>query len=303
MRRKLLFVFNLKSGKGLIRTRLADILDLFTRSGYEVTAHSTQSAEDAAECVRRYASEMDLLVCGGGDGTLDVVVKALMETRPELPVGYIPCGSTNDFGTSIGISKNLLEAAQDIIGGTIFPCDVGLFNNTAFVYVAAFGMFTNVSYETDQNLKNTLGHIAYLLEAGKQLFNIPSCHVRADIDGKVIEGNFAYGMITNARSVGGIKNITGSHVDLSDGLFEVTLVHTPVNALEMSEIISALLTGTESSSQVKKFKAKRIVIESAAPVRWTLDGEYGDSHKKVVIENKQRVLRLLLNPKRVIEEN
>ena len=296
--KKLLFIFNPKSGKGQIRTKLLDIIDIFTKAGYEVITHPTQAARDASRTIVSYADQIDMVVCSGGDGTLDEVVDGLMMSRPELPLGYIPAGSTNDFANSVGIPATLLDAAKDIVDGRTYLCDVGLFNDKRFVYVAAFGAFTDVSYQTDQNMKNVLGHMAYVLEAGKRIFNLPSYKVSIETDRFQIEDEFIYGMVTNARSVGGIKGITGDAVDMSDGLFEVTMVRTPQNPVELPEIANALLNPKAESKMVLKMKARDIRIVSEMPIPWTLDGEYGGDHKDVEIVNKHRSLRLMLNPQR-----
>ncbi len=298
MNKRLLFVYNPRSGRGMISQHLVEIIDIFTKGGYDVIAHPTQAAGDAEEIVKRYSSEVDSVVCSGGDGTLDEVINGVMKTSPSIAVGYIPAGSTNDFANSLSIPKDMIEAAQDIVAGDIYQCDVGAFNEGYFSYVAAFGMFTNVSYETDQTLKNVIGHLAYVLEAGKQVFNVPSYHLMVTADGRRIEGNYAYGMITNSRLVGGMRNITGKEVDMNDGLFEVTLVHTPTNLIDINEIIQSLLNVNEKSRLVEKFKARRITIESAENIAWTLDGEFGNSHNFVIIENRHRELHLFLNRNR-----
>ena len=293
MNKKLLFVFNPLSGKGLIRQHLLEIIDILTKGGYDVTAHPTQAPGDAAEIVRAYGASMDLVVCSGGDGTLDETVTGIMETSPGTAVGYIPAGSTNDFAAGLGISSDMEQAARDIVNGRDFLCDVGAFEDMYFVYIAAFGMFTEVSYQTDQALKNALGHVAYLMEAGKKVFDIPSYHLTLNADGHHFEGNYTYGMITNARSVGGIRNITGPAVDLNDGLFEVTLIRTPTNPVDVPDIIQTLLNPGQRSEMVDRFKARRIDILSNTEIAWTLDGEYGKTHRRVRIENLNKALHIL----------
>ncbi|MDO4622478.1 MAG: diacylglycerol kinase family lipid kinase [Eubacteriales bacterium] len=296
MKKKLLFIVNPRSGRGMIKNSLLEIIDIFIKGGYEVITHITQAPREAEDVVREHVSDVDAIVCSGGDGTLDEVVDAVMNLRPDMKIGYIPAGSTNDFANSLGIEKNMVEAARDIMVDEIYQCDVGSFNMHHFVYVAAFGMFTNVSYETDQTLKNTLGHVAYLLEAGKQLLNFQSYHMRIVADGRLIEGNYTYGMITNSRLVGGIKGITGHEVDMNDGLFEVTLVHTPTNPVELNEIIQNLLSGSDVGCPlVDKIKASHLVIESNEELAWTLDGEYGGTYREAEIQNHHKSLHLFLN--------
>lgn len=294
MEKHLLLIYNPLSGKRQIGGSIGDIIDIFTKGGYLVTVHPTQSKNDALTFVPEHVQGMDLIVACGGDGTLDEVVTAVMKAGADVPLGFIPAGSTNDFGSSLGIPKGMTEAAESIMKGRVLQCDAGAFNDDYFVYIAAFGVFTDVSYETDQALKNAFGHFAYLMEAGKRVFNIPTYHVTVEANGEHYEGNYCYGMVTNARSVGGMKNITGNYVDLSDGLFEVTLVHTPVTPLDVNEIITSILTGDYHSSLVEHFQTDHLLVESRETIAWTLDGEYGSTHRKVEITNKKEALRLMV---------
>lgn len=294
MEKKLFFVFNPKAGKGKIKTALMDIVDVFNKGGYEVVIRATQYPKDAYEMTRKYADKVDLVVCSGGDGTLDEVVAGLVETGSKVPVGYIPAGSTNDFAGSLFIPKNMVAAAEMIMEENVYHCDIGKFNKQTFTYIAAFGLFTDVAYETDQDLKNILGHLAYLLEGVKRLFDIQSYHMKVTTEDEIFEDDFMYGMITNSRSVGGFKNLTGKNVDMNDGLFEVTLITTPKNPMDMQEIIAGLMSGKDNSDLIYTFKTSRIRIQSDEAVAWTLDGEYGGDHKEVEIRNLHRALNLYL---------
>lgn len=294
MEKKLFFVFNPKAGKGKIKTALMDIVDIFNKGGYEVVIRATQYPKDAYEMTRKYADKVDLVVCSGGDGTLDEVVAGLVETGSKVPVGYIPAGSTNDFAGSLFIPKNMVAAAEMIMEENVYRCDIGKFNKKTFTYIAAFGLFTDVAYETDQDLKNILGHLAYLLEGVKRLFDIQSYHMKVTTEDEIFEDDFMYGMITNSRSVGGFKNLTGKNVDMNDGLFEVTLITTPKNPMDMQEIIAGLMSGKDNSDLIYTFKTSRIRIQSDEAVAWTLDGEYGGDHKEVEIRNLHRALNLYL---------
>lgn len=296
MKKRLLFIFNPKSGKAQIKNKLYEIIDTFVKGGYEVVAHPTQGIGDAHEKTKELAPEMDLVVCSGGDGTLDEVVSGLMECKERIPLGYIPAGSTNDFANSLEISKDMVKAARDIIEGKLYSCDVGRFNKGNFVYIAAFGLFTDVSYETDQHLKNVLGHLAYLLEGSKRIWNVPTYWIRVDANGRTFEGEYIYGMVTNARSVGGFKNLPGKDVHLDDGLFEVTLIKRPKNPIELNEIIVSLVMAENITSLVDSFKTDRILIESNQEIPWTLDGEYGGEHSFVRIEAQKHAMELVLNP-------
>ena len=279
--KKLLFVFNPRSGKGQIRPRMVDILDLFVKSGYEVTAHPTQGVADARNIVAQQAGNYDLIVCSGGDGTLDETISGMMDREERIPIGYIPAGSTNDFAKTLHIPKNMMTAADTAVNGRLFPCDVGRFNDDYFVYVAAFGLFTDVSYQTSQNLKNVLGHGAYIIEGAKRLSDIPSYVLRVEINGEVIEDEFIYGMITNSTYVGGVKNMALKDTRLDDGLFEVNLIRYPNNPMELNEILTNLMLPTVlETKHVLHFTTDRVKIRCGnRSVPWTLDGEFGGIHQ------------------------
>jgi YegS/Rv2252/BmrU family lipid kinase len=278
-------VYNPKSGKAKIKNKLADILDIFAQAGYEMTVCPTQKKGDAVSIVQERKPEYDLVVCSGGDGTLDEVVTGMMKSGVRTPIGYIPAGSTNDFGGSLALPKNMPNAARLIVDGKNFPCDVGAFNDDVFVYCAGFGLFTEVSYETDQQIKNVLGHMAYVLEGVKSLSNIRSYRMKVKYEDKVIEDDFIYGMVTNSVSVGGFKRITGKNVKLDDGVFEVTLIKRPNNPIELNNIIAALLNRDIDVDGMYCFTAAEIELEAKEAVAWTLDGEFGGEHEKVKIAN------------------
>ena len=293
--KRLLFIYNPHAGKGLLKPKLSDIVDIFVKEDYEVVIYPTQGNKDAYRKVLSYeAGAYDLIVCSGGDGTLDEVVTGMMNREKKDPIGYIPTGTTNDFAHSLGIPKGLLDAAKNAVTGKEFACDAGDFNGDTFVYVAAFGLFTATSYETDQNLKNMLGHLAYVLSGAKELLNIPSYNIRAEHDGEVIEGEFMYGMVTNSRSVGGFRNMISQDMEFDDGLFEVTLIRTPKNPLELNEIIAALLVENFDTQYMHRFMTSEISFASQEVVPWTLDGEYGGDHKEVTVKNRQKQITLMI---------
>jgi len=285
MGKKLLFVYNPKAGKALIKNKLADILDIFAGAGYEITVVPTRKRGDARETVENRADEYELVVCSGGDGTLDETVTGMIRSGIRTPIGYIPSGSTNDFGGSLGLPKKMVRAAETIVEGRDFPCDIGSFNDDIFVYIAAFGLFTDVSYETGQEMKNILGYMAYLLEGMKRLSSIHAFPMKVSWEEKEVEDDFILGMITNSVSVGGFKNITGKNVKLDDGVFEVTLIKSPRNPVELNNIMLSLLNRNIDTNAMYCFRTSGLVLESKEPVAWTLDGENGGSHSRVEIRN------------------
>ena len=291
--KKLLLIVNPKSGKGQIKNHLLHIIDMFVKNDYDVTAYTTQATLDAKRKVLADGCRYDLIVCSGGDGTLNEVVSGIMEKGLNIPVGYIPAGSTNDFASSLHLPKNMKKSAEITMKGTPFLCDVGIFNDRYFNYVAAFGAFTIVSYATSQQMKNVLGHQAYILEAMKRFSSIKASHMIFSCDVNVIEGDFIFGMITNSSSVGGFKNIIGQHVLLDDGLFEVTLIEKPKSAIEMQEILTALIMVDAKSDRVHVLKTSKLRISSPEEIAWVLDGEYGGTPNTITIENCKQALKII----------
>lgn len=297
--KKMLFIYNPNAGTGLLKPKLSDVLDIFVKGGYEVTVYPTQRYHDALSKTISYEADYDLVVCSGGDGTLDEVVTGMAKRAKQVPIGYIPAGTTNDFANSLHISKDMLEAADTAANGVPFPCDVGVFNDDIFVYIAAFGLFTDVSYETKQSMKNVLGHLAYVLEGTKRIFNIPSYRIRVTYDDEVLEDEFVFGMVTNSRSVGGFKGIIGKDVVFDDGEFEVTLIKTPKNPIKLNEIIASLVIKQIDSAHMYSFRTGHIRFESVEEIPWTLDGEFGGEHDEVVIRNKKQGLRIMVAEKSI----
>ena len=288
--KKMLFVYNPKAGKAMIRTKLADILDIFTAGGYEITIVPTRRHGDATSIVKNRSEGYDVVVCSGGDGTLDEVVNGMLLSDHRTPLGYIPAGSTNDFAASLAIPTDMLKAAQIIVDGQDFACDVGSFNDTMFIYVAAFGLFSEISYSTDQQIKNALGHTAYILSGGKSILNAHAHKLKIIANGEEIEDVFIYGMISNSRQVGGFQGIMGPDVKLDDGEFEVTLIKDPKNPQELNTILVSLLERNFDNELMYSFRSNDIIIESDEPVSWALDGEAGGSHKNVRIRTLPKAI-------------
>ncbi|MDO4266906.1 MAG: YegS/Rv2252/BmrU family lipid kinase [Eubacteriales bacterium] len=293
-KKRMLLIINPKSGTGRLRPKLLDVLDLFTREGYQVQAYVTQGAEDARDAVVRYGAKMDRIVCSGGDGTLNEVLWGIMELPKPVPLGYIPSGSTNDFAASLQIPRQILPAAKAAAEGEPHAVDIGSFcGERYFAYVAGFGAFTEVSYLTPQDKKNVLGHQAYMLEGVRSLASIKSYPMSVAWEGGQAEGEFIFGMVTNTISVGGFKGLVNQKVALDDGLFEVLLIRMPKTPLEFSNIVSGLFLRDERENElVYKFKTPSIRFQAQEPVDWVLDGEFGGTKTEVFVENLRRRLEI-----------
>ncbi len=294
--KKLLFVYNPRSGKGLIKQHLFEIINIFTEGGWEVTAYPTQRPLDAHDHILETARDYEMLVVSGGDGTLSEAVSAIMEGGIDILLGYIPAGSTNDFATSMGIPRDMQKAAREIVNGVVFENDCGCFNGRYFAYVAAFGLFTDVTYETPQTTKNILGHAAYVLEGLRRLPGYKGVELTVEHDGIVETGNFIVGLISNSRSVGGmaIKALGRSNFD--DGLLEISMVRTPTNPIVLQQTLNEILANRIGNDHFLVFSASNVKITSAEGVSWTIDGESGGTHTEVSVQCCKRALKLVIHP-------
>ena len=291
--KKMLFVMNPFAGTRKAGKFLTEIITVFNRAGYLVSAHMTAGPGDADRVVEQLAGEMDLVVCCGGDGTLNETVSGLLRSGADVPVGYIPAGSTNDFASSLKLPSNVLQAARRIANGTPTSYDVGQFDGRYFSYVASFGAFTKASYSTPQNIKNALGHTAYVLEGIQELSQIRKEHIRLEADGQILEDDFLFGAISNSTSVGGLLTLDPSQVDMGDGMFEILLVRSPRNLAELHECIQAVRTQKYNCSMITFFSAKEVLIQADPAMCWTLDGEKELGHEMIQVKNLHHAITLI----------
>ncbi len=291
---KMLFVFNPFSGKAQLKNHLVEIIDIFIKGGYEITIHATQEREYAYNLVKSDAHLYDIIVCSGGDGTLNETVRALMEIESQTRLGYIPSGTTNDFAFSVNIPNDMIKAAQNIVDGITFACDIGKFNDKFFTYVAAFGAFTDVPYETPQQKKNMIGHLAYVLEGMKRLGSIKPYKITCEYNDEVLTDEFVLGLITNTVSIGGYRKLGDLAIALDDGLFEVTLVRPPKNAFDLQSILSSILSQKFDSPYILTFKTSHLKISCDEKISWTLDGENGGQFSNADIENCKQAVHIIV---------
>ena len=292
--KKMLFIMNPYAGMRKANRHLADIIAIFNRAGYDVQTYMTAAPGDCITAVEQKAAGADLIVCAGGDGTFNETVTGLLRSGLDIPVGYIPAGSTNDFATSLKLPTNILDAARLIVEGEPTAYDVGRFGERYFTYVASFGAFTKASYTTPQNVKNALGHTAYILSGIQELSQIRKIHVRFDLDdGNVVEDDFIFGAISNSTSVGGILTLDPKQVDMQDGKFELLLVRAPQDLLELSECVKALTEQKYNCKMVTFCPASKVKITASADMDWTLDGEREPGHEVVEAENLHHAIRLI----------
>ena len=296
--KRLLFVMNPYAGLRKANRLLTDIISIFNRAGFSVDVHITAEQGDAEKYVAQYAGQFDLVVCCGGDGTFNEAVSGLLQAHADIPLGYIPAGSTNDFANSLGLSTDIVQAARDIVEGTPLSFDMGSFNGRYFSYVASFGAFTRASYATPQSLKNALGHTAYILSGIQELSQIKTHRLTFHLpDGTTIEDDFLFGAVSNSTSMAGILTISPDKVDMQDGLFELLLIRSPRELGELSDCIVALQRQTYNCSMMTFLSTSSMTIHAPEDMDWTLDGEHQPGCERIQIDNLHHAVKVIRREK------
>ena len=291
---KLLLIYNPNSGTRKSARHLSEVCEVFTEGGYLVTALPTLKRGDATEYVERFGRDYNFIAVMGGDGTYNEVVSGFVQAGIKTPVGYIPCGSTNDFAQGLNLSKDIITAAKDIVHGRPSGLDVGVFNGRVFTYVASFGAFTKASYDTPQSIKNALGHIAYILAGATTIPDIRPIHATIKTDNETYEGDYLFGAISNSTSMGGVLKLKPEDVDMSDGLFELLLLRTSTDVLEIGDLVRAVAEQKYDTTPMLTFvESSRFEIDIPEAVDWSLDGEYQKGVQHIVIENKPSAINLI----------
>ena len=292
--KRLLFIYNPRAGQGKVSKNLPEIIQTFSYQSYLPSVHPTRGVGDATSVVRGIGRHYSRIVCCGGDGTLNETVRGVMKLASPPLLGYIPGGSTNDFAASLSLPADPVQAAARITASEGRKLDVGTFNGRPFVYVASFGAFTRASYTAPQSIKNDLGHLAYILEGVRDLSTLRPYPATVTTEEEIFDGEFLFGAVTNATSVGGLMKLQKEQVVLDDGLFELLLIPNPTNAMELQELIRALVMQDFTGGGVVFRHIPAVTVETPEGFPWTLDGEYGSGAERVEIKNLPRRLEFLL---------
>ena len=291
--KQLLLIVNPGAGTKKASKHLSEIISIFNQADFDTHVCITVKHGDAIDAIKKLGFKMDLIVCCGGDGTLNETVTGIVEAELDIKLGYIPAGSTNDFASSLKLSGDILTAAKQIINGEAYRYDVGKFADRYFTYVASFGAFTKASYATPSNIKNTLGHMAYILGGIQELSNIRAEHLRMELDGEVLEDDYLFGAICNSTSLGGILTLDPSLVDMSDGKLELLLIRAPKDIQELHECIIALTTQKYNCGMITFRSAASIKVETEQELTWSLDGERADASRAFQIEALEKRIQLI----------
>ena len=292
---KLLLIINPCAGQKKAKKQLTEIIDIFNRANFSVITHITSGSGDAEAACIRYADQVSRIVCCGGDGTFNETVSGILKSGKDVPIGYISAGSTNDFASSLHLNSDLLQAARDIVDGQPKRLDIGLFGNRYFSYVASFGAFTRTSYTTPQNMKNALGHTAYILSGIQELSQIRSHPLRFALsDGSIIEDKFLFGAISNSTSVGGVLTLAPDRVNMADGKLELLLIRAPKDLFELSDCVRALQQKTYNSPMITFLSTDSVTVSAPEEMCWTIDGEQEPGHAETEVSCMHHAIQIIM---------
>lgn len=292
---KMLFIVNPIAGRNHSKNSLQRAIELFRNNGYSVTMRKTASKGHATELVLNHGKNQDIIVCSGGDGTLNEVISGVMKLGNNITLGYIPSGTTNDFASSLNLSDRMDTAAMTILNGQPRTVDIGLFGeNRFFSYIASFGAFTGSSYSTPQSYKNVIGHLAYVLDGMRDIPNIRPYHVRVESEGEIYEGEYIFGAVSNSISIGGLLKLDSSDVDLNDGLFEIILIKNPKTPIELSKMLLSISKRDYKDKLIQFIKVKEATFYMEDTIPWSIDGEYEAGASKIRIQNIPNAINIMV---------
>lgn len=294
MEKKLLFIVNPRAGKTKSAAPLFDAVTTFCQGGYLVKVALTQGPGDATRFAAEWGGDYDMVVCAGGDGTLNETLAGLMQLEKRPTVGYLPHGSTNDFAASLHLPSVVAEAARIVVEGSPQALDLGVHNGRYFSYVASFGAFTRASYSAPQETKNALGHFAYILEGVKNLDSLRPYRCAVEADGEHFEGEFIFGAVCNSTSLGGLVKLDPSRVEMNDGQFELMLLRMPKSVIDLQNLITAMTSMDYDYPGVIFRHVRRVTLTTQEEISWSLDGEYAPSAPLVEIHNLPGAIDLML---------
>lgn len=294
MNKRALVIVNPRAGTKKSKKDMFEIIDRLSQQGYSVSAQTTTQRGDGTRFIQEYGKDHDMVICSGGDGTLNEVINGILDCGLKLPIGYVPAGTTNDFARTLQLPKKAEKCMDLILTGWPHSYDIGSFNNRNFTYIASLGAFTKVSYSTPQKIKNALGHTAYLLEGVKEIGSISPFEAEFTAGGETYSGEFLFGAISNSTSIAGLFKLKKLEVRLDDGEFELILIRNPKNVSDLRGIIQGLTKGKYDPRYVVFTHAKEIRFRSPKPLPWTLDGESGGSHTEATISVLHNAVKIIM---------
>lgn len=284
MNDKILLIVNPRSGRGKSKEVLFDIVDTLTHSGKTVTVYTTKQKKQTIDYIAENVQNYDTVAACGGDGTLNECFNGVIKSGVRVPIGYIPLGSTNDFATSLNLPLDHIEAAKVVAAGKSVPYDVGSLNGSYFTYIACAGAFAETSYLTAQNLKNKIGHSAYLLSAFKSISTLKKTTMEITTSDFTLKDDFLFTSFSNSLNAGVVLNFNSNDIKFDDGLFELLLVKMPKDIIDFTSLVKDILNANFNNKLIRLFKTSECHVKAEVGIGWSLDGEDGGITDEITLK-------------------
>ena len=256
--KKCLIIYNPNSGKGTVSKYLEDVKQLIFKKNYEIVdIIATKGRGDATDIVENYPY-VDLVMSFGGDGTFNEIINGNFKRKEQLLLTHIPVGTTNDIGTMFGYTKDIIKNVKMSLEGVEKEIDIPQINNRSFIYVAGFGKYTNISYDTPREIKKIIGHLAYVKEGVIAFFSKTKLYnIDYKINGKDYHGLFSLVLISNANHIGGINNLY-KDIKLNDNLLEVMFCTFPTRKAIVKAFCLLKMYGPEKVPGLYFYRTNKI---------------------------------------------
>lgn len=273
--KRCVIIMNPASGKSKNKENIKNIYDILRKYDYDTVIKYTRGRKDATDIVRELDDNVNLVISAGGDGTLNEVVTGNLQRKKRLTLANLPMGTTNDVGNMYGLTGSVTSNLELILSGTVKNIDVIKINEKPFVYVACFGDYIDMAYNTPRQLKKKYGKVAYVIYGLKQLRNkIHKYDIKYTIDGKEYSGNYSFIFITNSSRIAGLNNVYYD-VKLDDNKFEVALAHVEKKADMLKLLVQINTKEIKDIPNITYYRTNNFKIEflDSPKTSWCIDGE------------------------------
>ncbi len=287
-----LLLVNPVAGRKMIQRNMTQVIRTLMDADYLVTTAVTAQRNEARDLAARLGGGFDLVVCAGGDGTLNECASGMADGGWHVPLGYIPCGSTNDFAQTHDLPGEILPAAEAVAAGRRRSFDLGCFEERYFLHHALFGAFTRMAYSTDQAQKNMLGYGAYVLDGLKELSNLKPIRLLVEADGQRLEGEYLFGTVSTNRYIAGIYTLPEASIAADDGRLAMLLIKAPKSVPEWDGIVRSILLADPDCPMLEILTGEEFLVEAPEGVEWSLDGESSGVRTRVHLHARAGFLTL-----------
>ncbi|MEC4818998.1 MAG: lipid kinase, partial [Scytonema sp. PMC 1069.18] len=280
MRNRALLLVNRQARQG--EKRLPEVVRCLKDLGFNLIQESVEYPQHMHEVILHHQQNVDIVIIGGGDGTLNAAVDALVETR--LPLGILPLGTANDLARTLDIPNSVPEACKIIATGTVRHIDLGLVNGKYFFNVASLGLSVNITRRLNKQTKRRWGIFAYFITAVRVIWKARPFEAEIRINGKSTVIKTVQIAIGNGRYYGGGMAVVHDATidDQRLDLYSLEIEHW----WQMIPLLPAMRRGRHIHWQgVRSMCCQEIEVYTHKPYPINTDGEittYTPAHFRVV---------------------